>query len=359
MPNIKNLSGSSGARNERLLLIDEILSKISTPISAENLLRKVNNQLKTKIGKSTLDKDIPHLKKALAEYSKKKSINVSLICERNLGYYYSLKNFKLFGENVDEEEKNLLLYATSLFDVFSGTALHQKFNDIVKRLIDNSLTIEKKNISIPKNILQIDKGIPLKSKEWLPKILDAILKQQCLEIIYTNNKKQTKKKHLCPYVLKQYNNKWHMVAYDLSSSHDKKINVFLLDNISSIEWSNKPYFIDERFNPEDYFRYSIGIWHDHEIPPIKVKLEFSNEGYANLFDSIQNNPIHHLQKCTINKPGNKMIVELEVYESSELYSIIRRFGSSVKVLEPQSVADKVKEDSVKVMNLYKSNHKIK
>jgi predicted DNA-binding transcriptional regulator YafY len=177
--------------------------------------------------------------------------------------------------------------------------------------------------------------------------------------IYTNNKKQTKKKHLCPYVLKQYNNKWHMVAFDLSSSHDKKINVFLLDNISSIEWSNKPYFIDERFNPEDYFRYSIGIWHDHEIPPIKVKLEFSNEGYANLFDSIQNNPIHHLQKCTFNKPGNKMIVELEVYESSELYSIIRRFGSSVKVLVPQSVADKVKEDSVKVMNLYKSNHTIK
>ncbi len=352
MPKIKNLSGTSGARNERLLIIDEILSKINTAISADNLLRKVNYQLKTKIGKDTLNKDIPFLKKALAEYSKKKSIKVSLICERNSGYYYSLKNFKLFGENVDEEEKNLLLYATSLFDVFSGTSLHQKFNDIVKRLIDNSITLDKKNFSMPKNILHIDNGIHLKSKEWLTTIFDAILKKESLEVIYTNNKKETKKKHLCPYVVKHYNNKWHMVAYDLTSSHDKKINVFLLDNISSIEWSNKPYFIDDRFNPEDYFRYSIGVWHEHEIPPIKVKLEFSNEGYANLFDSIQNNPIHHLQKCTVNKSGNKMIVELEVYESSELYSIIRRFGSSVKVLEPSSVALKVKEDSKKVLELY-------
>lgn len=290
----------------------------------------------------------------MADYSKKKSIKVSLICERNIGYYYSLKNFKLFGENVDEEDKNLLLYATSLFDIFSGTSLHQKFNEIVKRLIENSLTIDKKNFSIPSNILHIDNGIHLKSKEWLPKIFDAILKKESIEVIYTNNKKETKKKHLCPYVVKYYGNKWHMIAYDLTSSHDKKINVFLLANISSIEWSNKPYFIDVRFNPDDYFRYSIGIWHEHDIPPIKVKLEFSNEGYANLFNSIQSNPIHHLQKCTLNKTGNKMIVELEVYESSELYSTIRKYGSSVKVLEPQSVAEKVKESAKLVVDLYDS-----
>jgi hypothetical protein len=352
MPTIKNLSGTSGARKERLVIIDEILSKTRSAISKENLLRMVNNKLKNKIGGDTLNKDIPYLKRALGAYSKKTSVNVSLICERNVGYFYSIKGFKLFAENVDEDDKNLLLYATSLFDVFSGTTLHQKFNDIVKRLIDDSITIDKKNIKLPKNIVQIDKGIHLKSKEWLQSILDAILKQECIEVDYTNNKKERKKKILSPYIIKQYNNKWHMIAYDHSSSHNKKINVFLMDNINSIESSNKSYFIDEHFNAEDYFKYSIGIWHEHDVPPIKVKLEFSNEGYGNLFNSIQNNPIHHLQKCAINKTGNKMIVELEVYESVELYSIIRNFGSSVKVLEPKSVADKVMEGAKKVVGLY-------
>ena len=219
-------------------------------------------------------------------------------------------------------------------------------------MINDSLTIEKKNEELPKNIVQIDKGIHLKSKEWLPQILDAILNKESIEVVYTNNKKETKKRHLCPYVVKQYNNKWYMTAYDHTSSNKNKIIVFLLDNISSIERSNKTYVIDESFNAEDYFKYSIGIWHEHDKPPLKVKLEFYNEKYGSLFDSIQNNPIHHLQKCTINKAGTKMIVELEVYESTELYAIIRNYGSSVKVLEPKLVADKVVESAKKVLLLY-------
>ncbi len=351
MPNIKNLTGKSGASAERLVIMDELISKASSvkPIPKEVLFKKVNQKLKTKIGKERFNQDIGELRNELDEYSRTNGIEVFLINIRNIGYYYSLKGFKRYN-NIDEDDKNLLLYANSLFDVFSGTPLYQKFNTVVKRLIDESLTIEKKNEDLPKNIVQIDKGIHLKSKEWLPQILDAILQKQCLDVLYTNAQKITQKKHLCPYVIKQYNNKWHMVAYDHTTTRPEKTNVFTLDNIDSIDLSNRPYIIDENFNAEDYFKYCLGIWHEHKEKPIKVELEFLEK---TIFNSIINNPIHHSQTHRLNKPQTKLTVTIEVFESPELMRLINSYGSSVKVLEPISLVDKVKENGKNVINLYK------
>jgi hypothetical protein len=332
--------------------MDELISKASSgkPIPKEVLFKKVNQTLKTKIGKERFNQDIGELRNELDSYSRTNGIEVFLINKRNIGYYYSIEVFKLYNKNIDEEDKNLLLYAKNLFDIFSGTSLHQKFNTVVKRLIDQSITIEKKNEDLPKKIVQIDKSIHLKSKEWLPQILDAILHKQCLEVFYTNAKKITKKKHICPYVLKQYNNKWHMVAYDHTSSRPEKTNVFLLDSIKSIEESNKDYHVDESFNAEDYFKYSIGIWQVHNAKPIKVVMEISD---SDLFDGIINNPIHHSQTYQLNKTKDKLTLKIEVYETPELMSLINSFGSSVKVLEPKSFVDKVKENAKKLILLYK------
>jgi predicted DNA-binding transcriptional regulator YafY len=350
MPNIKNLTGKSGAVAERLVFMDEILSKTSSAITPDVFLRQINRKLKIKIGESLFNKDISDLRIELEEYSKTNGIEVFLINKRGIGYYYSINGFKLYNNNIDEEDKNLLLYANNLFDIFSGTSLHQKFNTVVKRLIDQSITIEKNKEELPKNIVQIDKGIHIKSKEWLPQILDAILQRQCLEVLYTNAKKITKKKQLCPYVIKQYNNKWHMVAYDYTSSRPEKTNVFLLDSIKSIDHSNKDYHVDESFNAEDYFKYSIGIWQVHNAKPIKVVMEISD---SDLFDGIINNPIHHSQTYQLNKTKDKLTLKIEVYETPELMSLINSFGSSLKVLEPKSLVDKVKENAKKLILLYK------
>ena len=184
----------------------------------------------------------------------------------------------------------------------------------------------------------------------MPQILDAILQRQCLEVLYTNAKKITQTKHLSPYVIKQYNNKWHMVAYDHTSSRPEKTNVFLLDSINSLDHSNKDYHVDESFNAEDYFKYSIGIWQVHNAKPIKVAMEISD---SDLFDGIINNPIHHSQTSTLDKTKKKLKINIEVYETPELMSLINSYGSSVKVLEPRSLVDKVKENARGVIDLYK------
>jgi hypothetical protein len=347
MPRIKNITGTSGAAQERLVVMDEILCGAISPILPDNFLRKINTKLKASIGKDNFNKDIKALRSKLQDYATKNNIKVFLLNERNYGYSYSIPGFKLF-EHIDEADKNLLLYATSLFDVFRGTSLHQQFHGVVKRLIDHSITTEIDNF--PKNIVQLSNNTQVNGKKWLPEILEAILKKDCIEVHYTNTKKVSTKKQLCPYVVKLYNNRWYMIAYDHTSSRIQKTNVFSLANINSIECSTKAYVLDNHFNAADYFNYSLGIWHEHEQDPIMVKLVFSDK---NVFNSIINNPLHHSQKYLLSDSNDTLHVTIEVYDSPELYSLIYSYGAHVKVLAPQSAVDKVRDNMANALALYK------
>lgn len=57
------------------------------------------------------------------------------------------------------------------------------------------------------------------------------------------------------------------------------------------------------------------------------------------------------QKYKISKGGNILHVELELY-SNEIVRELLRYGSSVKVISPKSLADKIKEKANKISSLY-------
>ena len=48
MPPVKNLTRTTGASKERLIIMDEILSKSLSLITGDVFLRRVNQKLKTK-----------------------------------------------------------------------------------------------------------------------------------------------------------------------------------------------------------------------------------------------------------------------------------------------------------------------
>ena len=141
-----------------------------------------------------------------------------------------------------------------------------------------------------------------------------------------------------------------MIAYDFNSIRDHKVNVFALESIMDIKQSGKQYFLDPTFNPEHYFEYTLGIWHWHNTDPIKVQLEFNNAYY---FNSIQSNPLHLSQKTILAENENKLVVELEVYNSLELRMLIKSYGNEVKVLAPIELVKEIAESAEKVVKLYK------
>ena len=326
--------------NERLVLLDNIISTSLGNISSKKLLlTKLNKLIPHTISSRTLDIDLRDLRDLI------KADKVALLFNNKDGYhYFPNKGYRYFKDSINEEEKQLLLLASSLFSVFEGTPLQEKFSTVVERIISDSITVNTVGGWGDLKLLQLDNMKSSSGSKWVSVLLEAIYEKSTFKMKYKGFGKASKTKNICPYVLKQYQKRWYMVAYDYDCTREEKTNVFALDCIEELELSQKDYFTDPKFSAEDYFKYSIGVWHWHEYKPVKVELEFTGS-----IEAIMASPIHGSQKAVLSKYGKTLSVSIEVYQSPELETLIRSYGSTVRVISPVSLRVKILEDAKKVV----------
>lgn len=254
---------------------------------------------------------------------------------------FSINNIKLNDEDLTTFEM-LLMNSQNLMP----TGIYEKYNKILDKMLSEFAKGKKaKNLS---NIKAIQPEISYGNKgyEWIEPIFNAIINKEAIEIIYQKAKSEPEKKIISPYILKEHRNRWYCVGYD----HLKRqtTNIYSLDRIHNVEFSAKPYWLDKLFDPEKYFKYSIGIYHYHEKKPIEVKLEF----YGKFIEIVQNHPLMPNQKSTLRKGGKLLEVEIEVYNSEELISELLKYGNLVKIKAPSNLATTIKEESLKISKLY-------
>jgi predicted DNA-binding transcriptional regulator YafY len=339
-PKVKNA-------NDRIKLIDQLLVKYGHINTRERFLKLVNNQLEKQISQSLLDKDLKELRELVLQKNINENTNVELRYSQASGFEYSERGYSYFSNSVNEGDKNLLMLASSLFNVFKGSPLQEKFSAVVNKVLAESLTGGPVHNLTTSDFVQMDASHSPSSTQWIPKILEAIYDQTTLEISYKSFGKQEKKKNICPYVIKQFHGRWFMVAYDHNCERKAKTNTFALDCIKKMEISGYKYIVDPDFSPMDYFRYSIGVYHLHEQEPIQVVLEFSEH-----IELVQSIPLHHSQKTELSKNGKLLTVTIEVYSTPELEILIQSYGSAVKVVSPLELVNKISESAKKVMQLY-------
>ncbi|MEI7982970.1 MAG: WYL domain-containing protein, partial [Bacteroidota bacterium] len=146
-----------------------------------------------------------------------------------------------------------------------------------------------------------------------------------------------------PYYLKEYRNRWYLIGW-----HDKweDIRTFALDRVISVEeWKDKRY-IEGYFDPVEYFRNSVGVI-ARLGDPVTVRLRFTNSQA----EYILTQPIHQSQVVE-KKTKDYVTIRLSVGISYELTSAIIACGDQVKVLEPRSLKDEIREAHRKALELY-------
>ena len=351
MPNIKtgisDYNYNTKNTSERLILLDQLISQHLGGKSGKDLLSSLNNRLKEKVGIDTLNHDLRDLRDLVAINT---NDEVQILWTKNAGYYYSKNGYSYYRNSVNEEDRNLLMLAYSVFSVFNGSSLPTKFGKLINKVLADSLTKEKDENLKLNEFIQFESKFQYSNK-WIFVILENIQEKKSLKIFYQKSGEEVEKeKIVCPYFLKQYRNKWYMIAYDFNSTRDHKVNVFALESIMDLEPHGKQYFLDPTFNPEHYFNYALGIWHRHDKDPIKVQLEFNNTDY---FNTIKANPLHHSQQV-ISEGNKSLIIELEVYDSPELPTLIKSYGNEVKVIAPIELAKVIAESATKVTDMYKN-----
>ncbi len=330
MPRIKS-------SEDRLKIIDRLIAGKAIIKDRETLLKFVNSQLDEHIGVDMLDKDLKELK-ALANTE-----DVDLRWTRTHGYRYSKSDYRYYQKSLTDDDKVMLVLAQNLFQTFKQTSLKEKFRERVEKLIANDGSVKFWNDAKSQKFIQPEWDNESAGNKWLPELIEAIHEKKQIGVSYNKEKKQ-----LSPYVLKQNKGLWYLVAFDHDKKGEEAIKIYSLNRIQQINAGKFEYYKDASFKSDDYFKYSLGIWHRNSTSPIKVVLEFS---HPRLIETIQQNKIHPTQQ-NIKQTNKSLRIELTVYDSIELDGLILSYGENVKLISPKYLKERLKDNLEALLNLY-------
>ena len=141
--------------------------------------------------------------------------------------------------------------------------------------------------------------------------------------------------------LKQYQNRWYVIG-----ETEKGYRTFGIDRIENITIGA------EKFKPKteeakDKFSHVIGLnYVDHKMETIQLSFHISQKPY------IVSLPLHHSQKEINTEIEDTFDIELRIHPNFEFRQQILKYGSLVKVIEPKWLAEEIKEELKKGLEIY-------
>lgn len=179
------------------------------------------------------------------------------------------------------------------------------------------------------NMIGFEQNPYLRGLNLLPDIIDATTSHQAVRITYRNYKNCDEEYTVVvhPWYIKQYNNRWFLMAYNAEAD---RISNYALDRIQNLNvGEDVAYIPNKEVDFEHYFDDVFGV----TIPPsdvkkIRVLLQFSKKQYP----YIVSKPLHHSQEIV---DAENRILAVEVRPTYEVTQLILSFGFDVKVLEPE------------------------
>jgi len=127
---------------------------------------------------------------------------------------------------------------------------------------------------------------------------------------------------------------------------DGTYRTFKIDRVERIELLTEKYAIPENFNPDDLLNNAWGIWFTNQ-EPVTIELHFSSRVAQRVKETLW----HPTQRLILQEDGS-IIWQGEIAEPREMVPWIRGWGADVEVLQPESLREEMKNETIRFMNLY-------
>ena len=260
------------------------------------------------------------------------------------GYFYADENYSIDNIPLSEDDIDAIKFATTTLMQFKDVGMFKQFGFAIDKIFDRVHISSNPLEESVDNFVQFESVPETIGTEFLPNILKAIKEKLIIKFNYTSFiSEKTKLRKVIPLLLKEYRNRWYLISFSLAK---KKIITFGLDRISDLELT-EDYFLDNiEFNPDLYFKHSIGITSFDEKPEIIIfKIDKIGGKY------LESQPIHQSQK--IIKAGKKRnTYQLKVLLSEELKRFFLSYGNQIEVIAPQKLRDTIKNEITEMSELY-------
>jgi predicted DNA-binding transcriptional regulator YafY len=252
---------------------------------------------------------------------------------------YSINNFPL-----NKDELKSMAFVGNLLDQFRDIELFKTYSGAVAKVV-NAIRVGRLKIDHPKyNFIGFEKAPEVGGSKFLSPFIEAIIQKQVVEILYQRFERENPVRHIIhPYYLKEYRNRWYMIGW-----HDRyeDIRTFALDRMITVEAKKDKRYIEGYFDPDEYFKNSVGVI-ARMGDPVIVRLRFTKaQG-----DYILTQRIHESQVVE-KKTKDYTTILLTVSITYELTSAIVAWGDQVKVLAPKGLKDEIREIHRRSLALY-------
>lgn len=147
-----------------------------------------------------------------------------------------------------------------------------------------------------------------------------------------------------PYALKEFKNRWYLLAKD---GKDSNIKSFALDRLTNLEITNTPFEFPATFNIEENYRYCFGIISPNGEEPQEIILSF--DPFQGKY--IKSLPLHHTQQVLTDNE-NELKIQLKLCVTHDLVIELLSFADNMKVLQPTSLAEEIKKAHYKAFRQY-------
>jgi predicted DNA-binding transcriptional regulator YafY len=181
--------------------------------------------------------------------------------------------------------------------------------------------------------------------ENLHDLLQAIKNR--LEITFTYQKfweDTLTQRTVAPYALKEFKSRWYILAKD---NKDDTVKSFSLDRLTNLEITANRYSYPDDYDVEKSYRYCFGIISPNGEEPLEIILSF------NTFQGkyIKTLPLHHTQEVLVDD-DKELRIKLKLCLTHDLLMELLSFGENMKVIEPKSLADRIKQAHKKAYSQY-------
>jgi len=193
--------------------------------------------------------------------------------------------------------------------------------------------------------IQFEKRKP-QGTEHLFGLLHAIRNQYQIRFTYQKYwEEEVSHRDAEPYALKEFENRWYVLAKDLK---DKNIKSFGLDRLRDLEITKWPFQSPVQFDINLYYENCFGIvTPDSNQKPQEIILSFDPvQGKY-----IKSLPLHESQEILLDTP-QELRIRLKLYITYDLIIELLHFGDRLKIVQPQELIGKIREEHRSAVERY-------
>ena len=269
--------------------------------------------------------------------------------------HYSDKSYSedlAFSEKTFKRDRNLLLEIFEIETKFTRSTMTYQIVDhenLVnsKGIFDNILLINAYKQSAEHSKIMLFEKRQASGLEYLQPLIEAIKNTKTISLQYQKYwETVSKKKVLQPYALKEFRNRWYLLANE-DDGKDFLLKAYGVDRLSAVEIYNKS-FSKNDIDFDTIFGNSFGIVSTVDKKPEKIILSFGQRqgGF------VKSVPIHHSQKI-LNDNSEEYRIELTLVPTYDFYQELLTHAERVSIIEPKKVRERYVEflESAMEMNV--------